>query len=100
MRHAYVIISAVCIAASLAAGCGASRAHSRAEDAARAGNWDQAVEDYRRAVQQAPNNPEYRIALERAMISASQAHLDQARIAEVRGQLDEALREYRRASEF
>jgi hypothetical protein len=34
------------------------------------------------------------------MIAASQRHLDQARIFEVRGQLDEALREYRRASEF
>src|SRR6185295_16605151 len=37
---------------------------------------------------------------ERAMLTASQRHLDQARIFEVRGQLDEALREYRRASEF
>ena len=34
------------------------------------------------------------------MIAASQRHLDQARIFEARGQLDEALREYRRASEF
>ena len=53
-----------------------------------------------RAVQEDPNNAEYRIALERAMISASQVHLDAARIAEARGQLDDALREYRRASEF
>src|SRR4029079_13282470 len=70
------------------------------EDAARAGNWDAAVDNYRRAVQKSPNNPEYRIAYERAMISASQEHLDQARIAEARGQLEDALREYRRASEF
>ena len=34
------------------------------------------------------------------MISASIAHLDQARVLEARGQLDEALREYRRASEI
>ncbi len=34
------------------------------------------------------------------MISASLLHLDQARIFEARGQLEEALREYRRASEF
>src|SRR5687767_7157620 len=34
------------------------------------------------------------------MLSASQVHLDQARVAEARLQLDEALREYRRASEF
>jgi general secretion pathway protein D len=100
MRHAYATIAAICIASSLLAGCGASRAFGRGEDAARGGNWDAAVDQYRRAVQKSPNNPEYRIAYERAMISASQEHLDQARIAEARGQLEDALREYRRASEF
>jgi general secretion pathway protein D len=34
------------------------------------------------------------------MISASLRHLDQARVFEAQGQLEEALREYRRASEF
>jgi general secretion pathway protein D len=100
MRHPYVIIAALVVSTSLIAGCAAGMAFNRGEDAARAGNWDAAVDQYRMAVQKDPNNPEYRIAYERAMISASQGHLDQARIAEVRGQLDEALREYRRASEF
>jgi len=100
MRHAYATIAVICIATSLLAGCAAGRAFGRGEDAARAGNWDAAVDSYRTAVQKAPNNPEYRIAYERAMISASQEHLDQARVAEARGQLDDALREYRRASEF
>jgi len=100
MRHAYATIAAICIASSLLAGCAASRAFGRGEDAARGGNWDAAVDQYRRAVQKSPNNPEYRIAYERAMISASQEHLDQARVAEARGQLEDALREYRRASEF
>jgi len=89
----------LCLAV-LAAGCGASRSFGRGEGAARAGDWDTAVEHYRRAVQQKPNSAEYKIALERAMLTASQQHLDAARIAEVRGNLDEALREYRRASEF
>ena len=89
----------MCLAV-LAAGCGASRSFGRGEGAARAGDWDTAVEHYRRAVQQSPDNPEYKIALERAMLTASQQHLDAARLAEVRGNLDEALREYRRASEF
>jgi type II secretory pathway component GspD/PulD (secretin) len=84
----------------LAAGCAAGRSFGRGQTAARAGDWDGAVEHYRRAVQQAPKRADYRIALERAMLSASQAHLDQARLAEARMQLDEALREYRRASEF
>ncbi len=55
---------------------------------------------YRKAVQEKPDRAAYRIALERAMISASVQHLDQARILEAEGTLDDALREYRRASEF
>jgi type II secretory pathway component GspD/PulD (secretin) len=86
--------------AVLAGGCAASRAFGRADSAARAGDWDAAVEQYRRAVQADPNNVEYKIALERAMISAAGVHIDAARLAEARGNLDEALREYRRASEF
>src|SRR5256885_715303 len=88
------------LAAALVAGCGASRSYGRGNNAARAGDWDTAVEHYRHAVQQQPDRTEYKIALERAMINASHQHLDQARVLEARGQLDEALREYRRASEF
>jgi general secretion pathway protein D len=91
---------ALVLLAVAAAGCGASRAFNRGQNAARAGDWDTAVEHYRRAVQQDPRRPDYTIALERAMLTASQRHLDQARIFEVRGELNEALREYRRASEF
>jgi general secretion pathway protein D len=100
MRYAYVRIAALIVIASLATGCAAGRAFGRGDDAARAGDWETAVDHYRRAVQNDPNNAEYRIALERAMISASQLHLDAARVAEARGQLEDALREYRRASEF
>jgi general secretion pathway protein D len=100
MRHAYLRIAAFVIVAGLVAGCAAGRSLGRGDEAARAGDWDTAVEHYRAAVQQEPMNASFRIALERAMISASQVHLDAARVAEVRGQLDEALREYRRAMEF
>ena len=89
----------VVLIAALTAGCAAS-AYKQGYRAAENGNWDQAVEDYRQAVQEHPNRPEYKIALERAMLTASQQHVDRARIAEARGQLEEALREYRRASEF
>jgi type II secretory pathway component GspD/PulD (secretin) len=51
-------------------------------------------------VQENPSRVEYQIALERAMINASVRHLDQARVLEARGQLEDALREYRRASEY
>ena len=91
---------AVLLLAVIAAGCGASRTFGKGEEAARSGDWDTAVEHYRRAVQQDPKKQDYAIALQRAMLAASQHHLDQARVFEVRMQLDEALREYRRASEF
>jgi tetratricopeptide (TPR) repeat protein len=85
----------------LAAACGAGRsAYGKGQGAAQAGDWDTAVENYRKAVQADPERADYRIAYERASLSASQKHLDQARIAEARMQLEEALREYRRASEF
>jgi type II secretory pathway component GspD/PulD (secretin) len=100
MTQLHLRIAALLMVVALVAGCGASRSYGRGQSAARAGNWDVAVEQYRRAVQQEPNNATYRIALERAMLSASIAHLDQARVFEARGQFDDALREYRRASEY
>jgi general secretion pathway protein D len=93
-------IGAVLLLAALASGCAAGRAFGRGNNSARAGDWDAAVEHYRRAIQADPEKTEYKIAYERAMISASVQHLDQARVFEVRGQLDEALREYRRASNY
>ena len=86
--------------AAILGGCAAGRAFRRGDSAARAGNWDAAVEQYRNALQKDPNKPEYQIALERAMINASNNHLDQARVLEARGQLEDALREYRHASEL
>jgi general secretion pathway protein D len=91
---------AVVLLAILAAGCGARGSFNRGDRAALAGDWDAAVEYYRKALQADPKRADYTIALERAMITASVRHLDQARVFEARGQLDEALREYRRASEY
>ena len=100
MTQLHLRIAGLVVVVALVAGCGASRSYGRGQSAAKAGNWDVAVEQYRQAVQQEPRNTEYRIALERAMMSASVAHLDQARMFEARGQIDDALREYRRASEY
>jgi general secretion pathway protein D len=93
-------VAALASIAGLLAGCGAGRAYGRGADAARAGDWDAAVEHYREALQQDPDRADFQIALERAMLSASIQHLDQARVFEVRGQLEEALREYRRSSQY
>ncbi|PYR71200.1 MAG: hypothetical protein DMF88_00580, partial [Acidobacteria bacterium] len=78
-----IVVMALALAA---AGCGAARTYNRAESAARTGDWDGAVEFYRRAVQQAPDRSDYKIALERAMINASHEHLNQAQLAEARGE--------------
>jgi general secretion pathway protein D len=93
-------VAAVASVALLLAGCAANRAYGRGEAAARVGDWDAAVEHYRQALQQDPERADFQIALERAMLSASIQHLDQARVFEVRGQLEDALREYRRASQY
>ena len=95
-----VSLLAVLAAGALVAGCGAGRAFGRGESAARAGDWDAAVAYYRQAVQENPDRVDYQIALERAMLTASVRHLDQARVLEARGQIEDALREYRRASEY
>ena len=83
--------------ALLVAGCAAGRAFRSGESAARGGDWDAAVEYYRLAVQDAPDRPEYRIALERAMRNAARAHLVAARELEAAGDLSGALTEYRQA---
>ncbi len=91
---------ALLVVASLLAGCAASRAFSRAEQAARVDNWEEAVEYYRLAVRDRPDRPEYRIALERALQEASIWHVSRARQLETADRLDEALREYRKALDF
>jgi general secretion pathway protein D len=93
-------IAALIVIASLLAGCAAGRAFGRGNAAARDGDWDAAVEHYRRAVQENPGRADYRIALERAMVSGSQYYLEQAKILEARGNFEEALRAYRRASDL
>ena len=93
-------VSALVFAIALLTGCAAGRAFSRGEARARVGDWDSAVTYFRTAVQANPDRPEYRIALERAMLNASRAHFDNARALEAKDQLDAALLEYRRTVEF
>ena len=93
-------VSALLLALALLTGCAAGRAFQRGEERARVGDWDSAVTYYRQAMQAKPNQPEYRIALERAMLSASRVHFDAARQLEAKDQLDAALQEYRRTVEF
>ena len=66
----------------------------------RAGDLDQAVSQYRAAVQAAPDNTDYKIALQRAMQAASRAHLEKAKEYEDKDQLEAALSEYKLATEY
>ncbi len=90
----------ILIVAITAAGCAAGRAFRQGEEAARLGDWDTAVLHYRKAVQEAPDRPDYKIQLERAMQNAALDHLARAYDLEGKGQLDPALKEYRKALEY
>jgi general secretion pathway protein D len=83
-----------------ASGCAAKKAYSAGKTAAAAGEWDVAVDQYRRALEAEPMNAEYRLALQRAMGSAALDFAEKGRNAELRGQLDDALRAYRKSSEY
>ncbi len=100
MNRRLLRLLALLVVAATLSGCAAGRAFHRGESSARTADWDAAVEYYRAAVQAAPGRADYKIALERAMINASHAHLDRAREFEAKGELNDALREYQKASEF
>ena len=93
------LVATVLVAATLS-GCAAGRAFRSGEASARTGDWDTAVVYYTRALQEDPNRPEYKIALQRAMLNASRAHLAAARQFEQQGELSAALLEYRKTSEY
>ena len=84
----------------LATGCAAGRAYRAGGAALRAGDLDQAVAFYRAASKASPDNPNYKIALERASQAASRAHFERARQFEAEDQLDAARSEYKLASEY
>jgi len=90
----------VAVAAVMAAGCATGRAFARGEAAGRSGDWDAAVGFYRQALQNDPDRPDYKIALERAMLAAAAMYSERGRQLEEAGQLEEALRAYRKAQEF
>src|SRR5262245_20255776 len=99
MRRVVAIVAITTLAMAPAA-CAVSRAFTRGETAARAGDWDAAVDYYRQAVQDDPDRAEYKVVLERATFAAAAMHADRGRKAEEEGRLEEALREYRRSSEL
>ena len=92
--------AALVLAVVAVTGCAAGHAYSRAERAAREGDWDAAVQYYTEALQADPGSPVYKIGLERAQLAASRAHLDRGRQLEAKGDLEGAVNEYQRAAIF
>jgi general secretion pathway protein D len=99
MRRLSTVIALVLLAAALT-GCAAAASYRKGFDAGQRRDWDAAVSHYRQAVQEDPDKPEYRIALERAMLEAALLHAAAGKAFEEKGELDAAVREFRRASEY
>jgi len=101
VRIALARLVPVALLAAVLAGCATgSSAYKKGYTAAKVHDWDTAVAHFRTAVQEDPDKPEYRIALERAMMEAALLHASAGKEFEAQGQLDAALREYHRASEY
>lgn len=99
MTRAIRLTCLILLAATIS-GCAAGRAFRRGEQSSLRGDWDAAVVYLRDAVQKAPERADYRISLERAMLNASNLHVTLARDLEAKDQLDAALLEWRKASEY
>ncbi|GAF92070.1 unnamed protein product [marine sediment metagenome] len=65
--------------ACISLGCVSTSDFKRAEEEARWGNWSEAVVYYQRSLDQDPDNIEYRMALQRALLQASHRHAQEAR---------------------
>lgn len=81
-------------------GCTSTRSSRQAEIAAQLGNWDQAVVEYMKAVEADPVNIEYRAALLRAKIKASEEHFAKAKRYQQAKVYERALIELQQAVEL
>ena len=84
-RRFTAIIVLVTLAMGVA-GCTASRAARRGDDAARLGDWDAAVAHYTRAVQDEPDRADYKIELERVVRDRIEAARPKPAIEKMREQ--------------
>jgi hypothetical protein len=84
------------LALVVAAGC--ASAIKKGYQASMKGDWDAAVAYYREALAEDPNRIDVKVALERAMRTASGEHLRRARELESQDQLPGAIAEYRQAA--
>ena len=91
---------AFCLAAALAAGCATTSSFKTGQQAERAENYDLAVVEYTKALRANPNDPNARVALDRAKVRASQEHYFRGRRLAASDRHEEALVEFQLASEL
>ncbi len=96
MRERKVLLGAL-LALVVFSSCTSYRNYRRAQMAATAEDWDQAVVFYMKAVDENPGNITYKAALLRAKMRASQEHFNKARRYQQTEVLERALIEYQQA---
>ncbi len=79
------------------AGCSAYRNYSQAKDAEYLEQWDTAVLKLQKAVEIAPDNPQYKNALVRLKLKASQAHFEKGKLYRSSGSPELAIVELQQA---
>ncbi len=77
--------------------CAGHRGYRQAKIAEQFGNWDEAVLQYLKLVDEFPHNIPYRTGLLRAKIKASQVHFEKAKKLQDAGAHERALYEYEQA---
>ena len=82
------------------AGCATTGAMRAGQNAEQAQDYDRAVVEYTRALQENPDNRDARLALDRAKLRAAQEHFARGRRLSNAGRLDEALVELQLAAEL
>ena len=97
LTRAAVPLAALVVCLAGCATTGGLRAAQRAEAAQ---DYDRAVAEYTQILEQDPDNPEVRQALERARLRAAQDHFAGGRRLEATDQIDQALVEYQLAAEL
>jgi general secretion pathway protein D len=77
--------------------CASHMASRQADIATQRGDWDEAVLQYMKAVEESPENLSFKASLLRAKIKASQAHFTKGQEFEKAGVLERAMIEYQQA---
>ena len=96
-RFGVAALLALCL---LAAGCAASSALRRGDNAEHRQDYDLAVVEYTKAVRLRPDDTNARVALDRSKLRASQEHFTRGRRFAATGRFDQALVDYQVAAEL